>query len=106
MNGYLTPDIKILILSFSLFILLLSQIPLIERSEGRAVKSELSSGDSKQNLCDAIAELRSSLRAASDESSVLSPPSQSVAIIVESLARATESLEDIRQVVRDMMGSC
>jgi hypothetical protein len=51
-------------------------------------------------LGDALAELRSSLRAASDEATVLTAPSQSVTVVAEALSQATEQLERARAALR------
>jgi predicted component of type VI protein secretion system len=51
-------------------------------------------------LGDALAELRSSLRAASDESTVLTAPAQSVSVVAEALGQATEQLERARASLR------
>jgi predicted component of type VI protein secretion system len=53
-------------------------------------------------LGDALAELRSSLRAASDESTVLTAPAQSVSVVAEALGQATEQLERARASLRSL----
>jgi hypothetical protein len=53
-------------------------------------------------LGDALAELRSSLRAASDESTVLTAPAQSVSVVAEALGQATEQLERARASLRTL----
>jgi hypothetical protein len=53
-------------------------------------------------LGDALAELRSSLRAASDEATVLTAPSQSVTVVAEALGQATEQLERARASLRTL----
>jgi hypothetical protein len=53
-------------------------------------------------LGDALAELRSSLRAASDEATALTAPSQSVAVVTDALGQATEQLESARGHLRSL----
>ncbi len=51
-------------------------------------------------LGDALAELRSSLRAASDESTMLSAPTESVQVVTDALSQATSQLEGARASLR------
>jgi hypothetical protein len=53
-------------------------------------------------LGDALAELRSSLRAASDEATALTAPSQSVAVVTDALGQANEQLESARGHLRTL----
>jgi hypothetical protein len=53
-------------------------------------------------LGDALAELRSSLRAASDEATVLTSPPTSVGVVAEALGQATEQLERARASLRSL----
>lgn len=91
---------KVLLIASALSILLLGQFHYIEQSEGRAVKSSSPSNASLQDLCAALADLRGSIRTASDYTATLTSPASSVATIAHSLGEATESLEGVRQRVR------
>jgi DNA repair exonuclease SbcCD ATPase subunit len=53
-------------------------------------------------LGDSLAELRSSLRAANDESGLLTAPTQSVQVVVEALRAASEELETARGHLRTL----
>jgi hypothetical protein len=70
------------------------------RSRGSGVDPQ--AADAAIALGDALAELRSSLRAASDESTVLTAPSQSVTVVAEALGQATEQLERARSNLRTL----
>jgi hypothetical protein len=97
---------KVLIIASALSILLLGQFHYVEQSEARAVKSSSPSNASLQDLCAAIADLRASIRTASDYTTTLSSPASSVSTIAQALGEATESLEDVRQIVRQILGPC
>ncbi len=51
------------------------------------------------SITDALAQLRSSLRIASDEAAVM-PSSDSVAVVADSLSQATEHIEAVRGTLR------
>jgi pSer/pThr/pTyr-binding forkhead associated (FHA) protein len=70
------------------------------RSGGGGV--DPAAADAAIALGDALAELRSSLRAASDESTVLTAPAQSVSVVTEALGQATEQLESARASLRTL----
>jgi len=85
---------------------LLGQFHYIEQSEARAVKSSLPSNASLQDLCAPLADLRASIRTASDETTTLTSPASIAAAIAQALGEATESLEEVRQIVKQMLGPC
>jgi chromosome segregation ATPase len=60
------------------------------------------SADAAVALGDALAELRSSLRAASDEATVLTAPPDSVQVVADALSQATEQLENARANLRTL----
>ncbi len=70
------------------------------RGKGGAI--DPAAADAAIALGDALAELRSSLRAASDESTVLTAPAQSVSVVAEALGQATEQLERARASLRSL----
>ena len=97
---------RVLIIASALSILLLGQFHYIEQSEGRAVKSSSPPNASLQDLCAPLADLRSSVRTANDFATTLTSPASSVNTIVRALGEATESLEEVRQIVKQMLGPC
>jgi hypothetical protein len=106
MKHNVTWSSKVLIIASALSILLLGQFHYVEQSEARAIKSSSPSNASLQDLCAAIADLRGSIRTASDYTTTLSPPASPVSTIAQALGEATESLEDVRQIVKQMLGPC
>lgn len=106
MKRNITWSSRVLTIGSALFILLLCQFHYIEQSEARAVKSSSSSNASLQDLCSSIADLRASIRTANDFATTLTSPASSVNTIVHALGEATESLEDVRQIVRQILGPC
>ena len=65
-----------------------------------AVSSETS--EQLMTLHDCVAALRASMRAASDETAVMSDNSPSVQVIVDALSDATEQIERARDCVREL----
>jgi hypothetical protein len=106
MKHNLTLSYRVLFIAFAISILLLGQFHYIEQSEARAVESSSASNASLQDLCAATADLRGSIRTASDYTATLTSPASSVAAIAQALGEATESLEDVRQIVRQILGPC
>ncbi len=106
MKHNITWSYRVLIIASALSILLLGQFHYIEQYEARAVKSSSPSNASLQDLCVAIADLRASIRTASDETTTLTSPASSVSTIAQALGEATESLEEVRQIVKQMFGPC
>ncbi|HEX6839378.1 MAG TPA: hypothetical protein VF334_22530, partial [Polyangia bacterium] len=65
-----------------------------------ASSSAAGTTDEVTALNDALAELRSSLRAASDETAGMSEPKDSVQVVADALSQATEQLENARAHLR------
>ena len=74
--------------------------PVPEPAKAPAIDPQ--AADAAIALGDALAELRSSLRAASDEATVLTAPQQSVTVVAEALGQATEQLERARSNLRTL----
>jgi hypothetical protein len=82
-----------------------------ERDQARAATarppSSASTGapgaaDAAAALSDALAELRSSLRAATDEAGLLTAPAESVQVVADALRAASEQLEGARDRLREL----
>jgi hypothetical protein len=73
-----------------------------DQLRGRGGSVDPQAADAAIALGDALAELRSSLRAASDEATVLTAPTQSVTVVAEALGQATEQLERARSNLRTL----
>jgi hypothetical protein len=72
------------------------------RAQARGGSIDPQAADAAIALGDALAELRASLRAASDEATVLTAPTQSVAVVSDALSQATEQLERARSHLRTL----
>jgi chromosome segregation ATPase len=59
-------------------------------------------GESVNAINDSLAELRSSLRAASDETAVMTEPANSVRVVTDALSSATEQIENARANLRTL----
>ena len=97
---------KMLVIAFALFVILLGQFHYVKQSEARAVKYDSPSNASLQDLCSSLGDLRGSIRTANDYTTTLTSPASSISIIVNALSEATESLEDVRQMVKQILGPC
>ena len=53
-----------------------------------------------------IADLRASIRTASDETTTLTSPASTAAATAQALGEATESLGEVRQIAKQMLGTC
>jgi hypothetical protein len=73
----------------------------IERLKAQSAPQDPALGESVTALSDALAELRSSLRAASDEAAVL-PSGDSSRVIGDALSAATEQIENARGTMRTL----
>jgi chromosome segregation ATPase len=71
-----------------------------DQARGQARGGDPAAADAAIALGDSLAELRSSLRAASDEATVLTQPAQSVQVVTDALSQATEQLETARANLR------
>jgi hypothetical protein len=72
------------------------------RAQGGRGGVDPAAADAAIALGDSLAELRSSLRAASDEATVLTAPAQSVTVVADALSQATEQLESARANLRTL----
>lgn len=80
--------------------LLTSEIEQLKLAPAAAGPLDPAAGEAATALADTVAELRSSLRAASDEAASLSEPQHSIQVIGDSLTQATEQLETLRGNLR------
>ena len=106
MEHNVTCSSKVLVIAFALFVILLGQYHYVKQSEARAVKYDSPSNASLKDLCSSLGDLRGSIRTANDYTTTLTSPASSISIIVNALSEATESLEDVRQMVKQILGPC
>src|SRR4029079_5337119 len=97
---------KCWVIAFALFVILLGQFHYLKQSEARGVKHDSPSNASLKDLCSSLGDLRGSIRTDSDYTTTLTSPASSISIIVNALSEATESLEDVRQMVKQILGPC
>jgi len=96
MIEYVTSRYVLLIIGSTMITLLLGQLYSLAQSEVLAVNSSFNSKNgSEQDICSVIADLRSSIRTASDYVSML-PSSQYASMINNALSDATDSVQDAR----------
>jgi hypothetical protein len=76
----------------------------LREAEARAAapKADSETADAAILLSDALAELRSSLRAANDEAGLLTHPPESVAVVADALRTAADQLESARTALRNL----
>jgi len=96
MIEYVTSRYVLLIIGSTMITLLLGQLYSLGQSEVLAVNSSSSSKNgSEQDICSVIADLRSSLRTATDYLPML-PMNQYTSMINSALSDATDSVQDAR----------
>jgi pSer/pThr/pTyr-binding forkhead associated (FHA) protein len=74
----------------------------VRSSVGQKATNTQIAGEAAVGILDSLAELRASLRVATDEAALLTSPSQSVQVIGDALAGATAQLEAARAAVREL----